>query len=114
MKERQQQRILAFRERLHSQGYDSYRQYLRSEHWADVRRRFWASNLPKTCGGCGAGRGLHLHHRTYKRIGAEWLTDLILVCADCHNAVHDFENRTGAHPWRATNKTLRAIRKGKV
>ncbi len=81
MKARQRQRIEASRQRLADLGYENYRAYLQGDHWEDVRKRFWASKLPKTCGGCGAAHGLHLHHRTYKRIGAEWLTDLILVCA---------------------------------
>lgn len=111
MKARQRQRIEASRQRLTDLGYANYRAYLQGDHWADVRKRFWASKLPKTCGGCGASRGLHLHHRTYKRIGAEWLTDLILVCGDCHSLIHKFEHETGAHPWGATKGVLRRKRK---
>ncbi|CAM2823704.1 HNH endonuclease [Brevundimonas diminuta] len=106
-------RIRVFHERLRSLGFASYHEYLRSPHWHDVRRRYWASKLAKKacCAGCGAGTALALHHRTYKRIGQERLMDLILVCRSCHSDIHDFEDRVGAHPWRATNKTLRTKRK---
>lgn len=106
-------RLEAFRARLAELGYRSYRDYLAGEHWQDVRARYRASKLSKNgcCAGCGSRTGLALHHRTYKRLGAERLTDLILVCGACHTDIHDFEDRVGAHPWSATNKTLRRARK---
>nr|WP_313519507.1 HNH endonuclease [Brevundimonas diminuta] len=107
------ERVRVFYERLRALGFASYRDYLSSPHWQNVRRRYWASKLAKNkcCAGCGAGGALSLHHRTYKRIGEERLMDLVLVCRDCHSDIHDFEDRAGAHPWRATNKTLRKKRK---
>lgn len=29
-----------------------------------------------------------MHHKTYKRLGKERLTDLILLCEDCHLELH--------------------------
>lgn len=106
-----QERKANFRQALYGMGFASYREYLASAHWADVRRRFWASKLPKHCSGCQSTVGLVLHHRTYKRIGTERLTDLILVCRDCHRDIHKFEteNRTGL--WGTTNVVLRGKRK---
>lgn len=67
-----------------------YSAYIKSEAWRAVRQRFIASKLPKVCGGCGRpwGRGDHLHHRTYKNLGREFLRDLVPLCANCHEAVH--------------------------
>lgn len=66
-----------------------YRAYLRTPHWQDVRRRYWASKMPKRCAVCGrTDTPLDLHHRTYKRIGNERLSDLILLCRQCHEETH--------------------------
>lgn len=109
------ERIATFHQKLRSLGYSSYREYLSGDHWQDVRRRYWASKLAKKacCAGCGATSKLNLHHRTYKRIGEEWLTDLILACRDCHGEIHDFEAVEQVHVWRATKKVLRSARKEK-
>lgn len=108
-------RIAEFNEKLRGMGYSSYREYLSGDHWRDVRRRYWASKLAKKgcCAGCGATSILNLHHRTYKRIGEERLTDLILVCRDCHVDVHHLEASQRIHVWGATKKALRSARKEK-
>ena len=67
----------------------SYNAYLKSEHWQDVRKRYWASKLLKECYVCGRKDHLQLHHRTYKRVGCEFLRDLLPLCGDCHKGVHD-------------------------
>lgn len=37
---------------------------------------------------CGETEGLHLHHLTYERLGAERLDDLTPLCPNCHAMVH--------------------------
>lgn len=67
-----------------------YRAYISSPEWQVVRRRYWASKLPKDCYCCGRFDGpKDLHHRTYKNLGNERLMDLVPVCRDCHFACHD-------------------------
>lgn len=85
-----QRSIRSFWTRLRALGYGSYPEYLASEHWQDVQRRFWASRLAERCAGC-KGRPTQIHHRTYKRLGQEWLNDLVAVCRDCHVAIHAVE-----------------------
>lgn len=34
----------------------TYAQYLASDHWADVKRRYRGSGLPQRCLGCGNAR----------------------------------------------------------
>jgi hypothetical protein len=67
-----------------------YLAYMQSEEWREVRQRWLVSSYPKICYACDASwkLGFHLHHRTYKRLGAEYLRDLILLCPDCHRRTH--------------------------
>lgn len=66
-----------------------YQAYLRSPHWQDVRRRYWASKMPKNCAVCGRNDvPRDLHHRTYKRLGKERLHDLVPLCRQCHDETH--------------------------
>lgn len=87
-----------------------YAEYLRSNHWRAVRRRYQASKLPWRCYICGADKRLDLHHKTYKRFGNENLHDLIPLCRPCHNLVH-LAVRNGAPLWSATKAVKRT---GKV
>jgi len=82
-----------------------YAEYIRSEAWQEVRRRFWASRLPKECYCCGREDGpKDLHHRTYKNLGNERLMDLVPLCRDCHFTVHEMiRRRPSLHLWGATN-----------
>jgi hypothetical protein len=68
-------------------GFSSYAEYLDSEHWKSVRARYRASKVPDYCARCG-GPGENLHHKTYERLGREWLRDLVLLCRPHHEAVH--------------------------
>jgi len=69
---------------------DQYQQYLKSGHWTDLKRRFKASKLYRGCCECCENRNvpLHVHHKTYKRLGSEKLNDLVTVCAPCHTEIH--------------------------
>lgn len=87
---------MSFRDQLGALGFRSYDEYLASEHWADLRRRFYASKLFKgRCHACPSRTGLNVHHKTYKRLGHEWLQDLVALCRDCHQAVHALERERG-------------------
>jgi hypothetical protein len=75
----------------------TYAEYLRTEHWQDVRRRFWASKLHDgKCYACGTTGKLNVHHKSYKRIGREKLNDLCLLCDNCHSETHRID-RTRKH-----------------
>lgn len=78
----------------------SYERYLMSEHWQRMRLkriRFALQAKPPTfidtvfCTGCERfvwmGR-IHVHHRTYERIGQERIADLEVLCAGCHAKHH--------------------------
>lgn len=68
-----------------------YQEYIKSEEWRRLRKR-WIDKFGMSCV-CGL-KGLDLHHHTYKRLGKELLTDLVLLCRECHEFVH---TRKGKH-----------------
>ncbi len=52
---------------------------------------------------CGTKTNLHLHHRTYKRLGRERLNDLVPLCKAHHEQAHQ-RVRAGARLWNAHTK----------
>ena len=71
-----------------------YRTYIKSEEWQRKRElvlEFWDHK----CATCFNHRDLHVHHRTYERLGEEKLTDLIVLCEGCHEKFHETLHRGG-------------------
>ena len=67
---------------------DNYRCYIKSWSW---KKRRWAffTKYDYECGMCGEERdAMHLHHTTYENIGEELESELIPLCAWCHQKVH--------------------------
>lgn len=61
--------------------------YLDSEEWQTLRFSvFQRDNY--TCQSCGSKNKLNCHHITYLRLGAEWMTDLVTLCQECHSNLH--------------------------
>lgn len=76
-----------------------YREYLLTPEWNGRRER--ALRVAHyCCQTCSSGGIMHVHHRTYVRRGEERVTDLIVLCADCHKLFHD--NRRLADSGRAS------------
>ena len=76
-----------------------YRTYLQSRHWADFKRRYYASKVfrsPSAFGGINSkcvccqipNKPLDIHHLTYLRLGCEKFWDVIPLCRECHSAAH--------------------------
>lgn len=77
---------------LHELRTMPYTEYLKTDHWQDMRKRMLKYSRYR-CAVCNAnGVELHVHHRTYENRGHEEYKDLIVLCADCHKTFHD--NRT--------------------
>ena len=67
---------------------ERYKEYLKSGEWKFLKDRK-LKQVNYTCEGCGEKhRVLDLHHRTYERIGMELLSDLQVLCRECHDIVH--------------------------
>ena len=103
-------------EQLAALGFKTYREYLNSPHWADLKKRFYTSRfvrrakygMPRCFACCRFGIPMEVHHRTYKRLGKERLQDLALMCGDCHEAAH----RAHAEKpydglWKATKRLIK-------
>lgn len=56
-----------------------------------MRRRAEARRRAKhRCRICRTAKDLHVHHKTYKRLGQETPADLIVLCAEHHFGCHAF------------------------
>lgn len=64
-----------------------YRDYLQTPEWQSTRSDA-LRRARYQCQTCAAGGALHVHHRTYARRGNEYASDLIVLCADCHELFH--------------------------
>ena len=69
-------------------GYNSY---LKSAHWIKMRKDKikWHDGKAK-CAVCGKeSSNVQLHHISYKHLGNERPSDLVVLCAECHEKVHE-------------------------
>lgn len=63
--------------------------YLRSPEWNTLRKAV-LNRDNYTCQGCGdSGIPLEVHHTTYRDFRQEKLYQLVSVCRDCHQEIHD-------------------------
>lgn len=67
--------------------HPDYREYMESRAWRRKRHEFWRSH-PHECRKCGTRKRIHLHHHTYERFGREMLCDLVALCAEHHDELH--------------------------
>ena len=71
-----------------------YKEYIKSTAWYQKR----LARLKKdkyTCQKCGDTEFLEVHHLTYDNLGDEPMEDLVCLCRDCHQAIHDKYGRKG-------------------
>ncbi len=61
-----------------------YAEYLQTLHWQEMRRRAleWAKYACQLCNAKDAR--LDVHHRDYSCIGSESLSDVFVLCDECH------------------------------
>lgn len=65
-----------------------YESYLLSAEWRERRaERIRFAN--GKCEMCYSTERIEVHHRTYEHLGAELMTDLLVLCADCHGRFSD-------------------------
>ena len=63
-----------------------YRGYLESRMWLK-KRAFILNRSEGKCERCGK-KAVHVHHKTYERIGYELPEDLMALCKSCHGKEH--------------------------
>lgn len=81
-----------------------YERYITSSEW-DTKRKQALNAHGAYCRGCGRNNiGLHVHHRTYARLGRERMSDLVILCEPCHAGVHQLAERMSLE--NATDKVI--------
>lgn len=66
-----------------------YRRYLKSAEW-QVKRALAMLSANGVCEMRGCGKpATEVHHKTYARLGHEWLDDLMAVCRACHERISE-------------------------
>lgn len=77
-----------FTARLQSLGFNTYKEYLASDHWSEFSKSYRQSpDTPKVCRCCGFN-SFQLHHKTYERLGNESFDDIAPMCRYCHKELH--------------------------
>lgn len=86
-----------------------YLNYINSIAWR-LRREDYYTRHERKCADCGETRCIHLHHKTYKRLGREKDKDLKPLCKWCHAKRHphmldpDTEYHVGEAPPKMERK----------
>lgn len=68
-----------------------YQLYLKTPHWQKLRRKK-LKQVNWKCESCKSSieyRQLEVHHLTYIRKGKEKLSDLQVLCSNCHKKAHN-------------------------
>jgi len=67
-------------------GFSSYRQYLSSPLWQDIRSRYLAKY--STCFGCGKPAN-QIHHKFYseQNLSGKDLNGMFSICGECHERI---------------------------
>lgn len=75
---------------------EEYLVYVASPEWT-ARKLAYYKTHPRKCRACGETRGIiHLHHKTYERLGSERDSDFTVLCEKCHKSVHEAHRRSRA------------------
>lgn len=64
-----------------------YKEYLLTPHWKE-RRNAALSQAGHKCQLCAAPTDLQVHHNSYERLWSELLSDLVVLCDECHERHH--------------------------
>lgn len=79
---------------------EEYAKYLDSDWWQNLRR-LAIERADAHCAICGSEENLNAHHNTYERLGHERLSDLVVLCQECHELYHaQLGDRIGDRLWQ--------------
>lgn len=62
--------------------------YYASPEWA-AKRQIVLGRAKGVCEGCGSQPATQVHHLSYDHFGREFLWELVAICTDCHERVHE-------------------------
>lgn len=84
-----------------------YREYMTSQQWVKRKRDYFETHR-RVCKACGSLKRIHLHHKTYRRLGFERDADLVPLCHKCHTNLHRMQKASGQNLWSATEDYIRS------
>lgn len=93
----------------------TYKEYLQSKYWKDIKERMYSSKVVKECFCCQKTNNLDIHHRKYKAKDIDTLniTNLVYLCRNCHIEVHRQQKENKALTINQATKRLRRYYKKK-
>ncbi|MCL7998265.1 hypothetical protein M8994_08435 [Brucella sp. 21LCYQ03] len=68
--------------------FRDYSAYLETDEWREKRRLVFR-RAGGMCEGCGNATATQVHHLTYAHAKAEFLFELVAVCDECHDRLHE-------------------------
>jgi hypothetical protein len=68
--------------------FENYDEYLKSEKWNEKRKAVLRRNFWGNCEGCGVNPSTQVHHLTYDHVYDEFLFELVGLCKNCHDRLH--------------------------
>lgn len=72
---------------------EEYKRYIKSERWKRKRQQVFA-HYGRRCYACRKrARILHVHHRSYRNLTREPMSDLIPLCQPCHDKITKYHRR---------------------
>jgi 5-methylcytosine-specific restriction endonuclease McrA len=66
----------------------AYEEYLAGPVWRKKREKILGRS-GGICEGCREKTATQVHHLSYEHVGDEFLFELVAVCDDCHNKLHN-------------------------
>lgn len=66
----------------------NYYQYIQTQAWEEMRQKVFRRDGFK-CVICNEAKDLNVHHITYENLGAEKVSDLVTLCRNCHEDIHN-------------------------
>lgn len=70
-----------------SDDFFNYKKYIASAHWKRTRKQK-LEQVGYFCEKCGLEEGLCVHHLHYNSLGMEEMSDLQVLCRECHRKTH--------------------------
>lgn len=79
--------------------YDEYVAYLRSDSWLNKKmdRFHFDDGICQQCKIELTFKESHCHHINYKNLKFEKLSEIITLCRDCHNEVHEYHGKNAVN-----------------
>lgn len=91
LQEEEQEQVRRYREKISKKNTLKtmpYKEYLQTKHWK-MFARLAKKKAGWICNACSSGDNLNVHHLTYERRGNEKFSDVVVLCKECHEKVHE-------------------------